>query len=82
MAQPARHRDQRRKTLVLGGPKFGLAADGAEDVRGADAVIMGRSCPTSGHASNDKRSADISSLDNLRIKSLRPSIFRWRMNDT
>ena len=37
---------------------------------------------TSGHASNDKRSADISSLDNLRIKSLRPSIIRWRMNDT
>jgi hypothetical protein len=36
----------------------------------------------SGHASNDKRSADISSLDNLRIKSLRPSIIRWRMNDT
>jgi hypothetical protein len=37
---------------------------------------------TSGHASNDKRSADFSSLDNLRIKSLRPSIIRWRMNDT
>jgi hypothetical protein len=37
---------------------------------------------TSGHASNDKRSADISSLDNLHIKSLRPSIIRWRMNDT
>jgi hypothetical protein len=37
---------------------------------------------TSGHASNDKRSADISSLDNLRIKSLRPSIIRGRMNDT
>ena len=37
---------------------------------------------TSGHASNDKGSADISSLDNLRIKSLRPSIIRWRMNDT
>jgi hypothetical protein len=37
---------------------------------------------TSGHASNDKRGADISPLDNLRIKSLRPSIIRWRMNDT
>jgi hypothetical protein len=37
---------------------------------------------TSGHASNDERSADISSLDNMRIKSLRPSIIRWRMNDT
>ena len=44
---------------------------------------IGQSCPaTSGHASNDKRSADISSLDNLRIKSPRPSIIRWRMNDT
>ena len=42
-----------------------------------------QSCPaTSGHASNDKRSADISSLDSLRIKSLRSSILRWRMNDT
>ena len=30
MAQPARHRDQRRKTLVLGGPKFGLTAKSAE----------------------------------------------------
>ena len=37
---------------------------------------------TSGHAANDKRSADISSLDNLRIKSLRPAIIGWRMNDT
>jgi hypothetical protein len=37
---------------------------------------------TSGHASNDKRSADISSLNNLRIKSLRPSIISGRMNDT
>jgi len=37
---------------------------------------------TSHHASNDKRSADISSLDNLRIKPLRASIFRGRMNDT
>ena len=37
---------------------------------------------TSGHAANDKRSADISSLDNLRIKSLRPAITGWRMNDT
>jgi hypothetical protein len=37
---------------------------------------------TSGYASNDKRSADISSLDHLRIKSLWPSIIRWRMNDT
>jgi hypothetical protein len=54
----------------------------AEDLGGCDAVIMGLSCPTSGHASNDKRSADISSLDNLRIKSLRPSIIRWRMSDT
>ena len=26
LAQPARHRDQRRKTLILGGPKFGLTA--------------------------------------------------------
>jgi hypothetical protein len=37
---------------------------------------------TSGHASNDQRSADIGSLDDLRIKSLRPSIIRGRMNDT
>ena len=37
---------------------------------------------TSGHASNDKRSADISSLDNLRIKSPRPSIIGGCMNDT
>ena len=37
---------------------------------------------TSGHASSDERSADISSLDNLRIKSLRPAIIRGRMNDT
>lgn len=57
-------------------------ADGTEDVGGGDAVIMGCSCATSGHASNDKGSADISSLDNLHIKSLRPSIIRWRMNDT
>jgi hypothetical protein len=63
-------------------PPSCFRADGAEDVGGGDAVIMGRSCATSGHASNDKRSADISSLDNLRIKSLRPSIIRWRMNDT
>jgi hypothetical protein len=42
----------------------------------------GQSCPaTSGHASNDKSSADISSLDSLRIKSLRPSIIKRRMND-
>jgi hypothetical protein len=37
---------------------------------------------TSGHASNDERSADISPLDDLRIKSLRPAIIRGRMNDT
>jgi hypothetical protein len=37
---------------------------------------------TSGHASNDKCSADINSLDNLCIKSLRPSIIRGRLNDT
>jgi hypothetical protein len=37
---------------------------------------------TLGHASNDKRSADISSLDNLSTKSLRPSIIRGCMNDT
>ena len=35
----------------------------------------------SGHTSNYKRSADIRSLDNLRIKSLRPSIIRGRMGD-
>ena len=38
--------------------------------------------PTSSYASNDKRSAGINSLDNLRIKSLGPSIIRWRMKDT
>ena len=36
---------------------------------------------TSGHASNDKRSADISFLKSLRIKSLRPSIIKRRTND-
>jgi hypothetical protein len=37
---------------------------------------------TSDHASSDERSANISSLDNVRIKSLRPAIIRGRMNDT
>jgi hypothetical protein len=37
--------------------------------------------PTSGHTSNYKRSADIRSLDDPRIKSLRPSISRGRMGD-
>ena len=35
----------------------------------------------SGNASNDKRRADISSLDNVRIKSLRPAIIKRRMNN-
>ena len=51
-------------------------------VGGGDAVIMGRPCPTSGHASNDKCGANISSLDNLGIKSPRPAIIRWCMNET
>jgi hypothetical protein len=63
-------------------PLSRFRADGAEDAGGGDTVIMGRSCPTSGHASNDKCSADIRSLDKLCIKSLRPSIIRWGMNDT
>ncbi len=41
-----------------------------------------RKRPTSGRASNDKRGADISSLDNLGIKSLRPAIIGRRVNDT
>jgi hypothetical protein len=53
----------------------------APDV-GGGAVIMGRPCPTSGHASNDKCGANISSLDNLGIKSPRPAIIRWCMNET
>jgi hypothetical protein len=36
MAQPARHRDQRRKTPVLGGPKFGLTTKQAEPLIAVD----------------------------------------------
>ena len=57
-------------------------ADCAEDLVGGGALLVGRSCPTSGHASNDKCSANISSLDNLGIKSPRTAIIRGRMNDT
>ena len=61
-------------------PLSRFRAGGAEG--GGDAGITGRSCLTSAHASNDKRSADISSLDSLRNKSFRPSVIRWGMNDT
>ena len=54
----------------------------AEINRHLSAMQTANLAATSGHASNDKRSADISSLDSLRIKSLRPSIIRWRMNGT
>ena len=72
---------------IVGGQDQGCTialfrADGAEDVVGGGALIVGRSCPTSGHASNDKCSANISSLDNLGIKSPRSAIIRGRMNDT
>ena len=74
--------------VSAGGPDRGgtlalFRAGGAEDVGGGGALIVGRSyCPTSGHASNDKCGANISSLDNLGIKSPRPAIIRGRMNDT
>ena len=58
-----------------------LRADGAEDVGGGGALIVGRFCPTS-RTSNDKCGANISSFDNLGIKSPRPTIIRGRMNDT
>lgn len=61
-------------------PSFGQA--GAEDVGGGGALIVGRSCRQSGHASNDKCGASISSPDNLGMKSPRPAIVRGRMNDT
>jgi hypothetical protein len=57
-------------------------AGGAEDVGGARALIVGRSYPTSGQASNDQCGANISSLDNLGTKSPRPTISTGRMNDT
>jgi hypothetical protein len=50
--------------------------------RQLSAMQTANSAATLGHASNDNCSADIGSLDNLRIKSLRPSTIRWRMNDT
>jgi hypothetical protein len=54
----------------------------AEDVGGGDALIVGRSCPTSRHTSNDEGGANSSCLDNLGIKLPRATIIGGRLNDT
>jgi len=59
---------------------YGLFGDPSSKLTGS--IFRKRPILPLGHASNDKRSADISSLDNLSIKSLRPSIIRGCMNDT
>ena len=61
---------------------YGLFGEPSSKLTGEHIPQTANLAATLGRASNDERSADISSLDNLSTKSLRPSIIRGCMNDT
>jgi hypothetical protein len=61
---------------------YGLFGEPSSKTTGEHIPQTANLAATLGRASNDERSADISSLDNLSTKSLRPSIIRGCMNDT